>query len=162
MTVKQDNARTEEAVRRQAAEKAAKHKRAEPKPAPAHVSAGKAEASMTCPKCEGKKELRGYEVGVWPHAPNSATVIVCENCDDNGQVPAEPHLELYVIFDGPPGHDAPRFIEVEDAQGQSHGVDVGVAWNSPEVSGHNYWRLGPFCTKSHAAEEFPVKRNATM
>lgn len=40
MTARQDNARTEEAIRQQAAEKAAEHKRAEPKPIPDAVLQG--------------------------------------------------------------------------------------------------------------------------
>lgn len=43
---------------------------------------------------------------------------------------------LYVRFDGPPDHDAPRFIEVED----EHGVGVRIEWRQDG----NDWLLGPF------------------
>lgn len=42
--------------------------------------------------------------------------------------------EIHVVFDGPPGPDAGRFVEVEDANGKS--ISVG-RW---EQRG-NYWRL---------------------
>ena len=60
--------------------------------------------------------------------------------------------KIYVVFDGPPGHEAPHFIEVEDEHGNSiGGVDHPIQWAPPrsgtfitdsERAGH--WRLGPF------------------
>ena len=53
---------------------------------------------------------------------------------------------LYVIFDGPPGPEAPRFIEVEDEIGRSVGPwDSGVDWTKEDwLSQPPTWRLGPF------------------
>jgi hypothetical protein len=42
--------------------------------------------------------------------------------------------EIHIVFDGPPSHDSPRFIEVEDANGKS--IRVGE-W---EHRG-KYWHL---------------------
>lgn len=64
--------------------------------------------------------------------------------------------EIYVIFDGPPGHDAPRFIEVEDERGQGIGESevnwredhdghtVRMSRSRPGETAPMYWRLGPF------------------
>ena len=41
-----------------------------------------------------------------------------------------------IVFDGPPDHDAPRFVEVEDEQGRS--IDVGIWINRP---GTPMWAL---------------------
>ncbi len=46
--------------------------------------------------------------------------------------------EFYIVFDGPPGPEAAKFIEVEDAQRRS--VRVGE-WTA---AGGGYWKLGPF------------------
>lgn len=40
-----------------------------------------------------------------------------------------------IVFDGPPGHEAPRFVEVEDAHGQS--ISIGD-WFQRE---DGYWVL---------------------
>ena len=45
---------------------------------------------------------------------------------------------VYIVFDGLPGPDYGRFVEVETADGRS--VQVGE-WHE-EANG--YWRLGPF------------------
>lgn len=47
---------------------------------------------------------------------------------------AEP---LYIVFDGPSGHESGRFVEVENADGE--GRSVGE-W---EQHGERSWRLGP-------------------
>lgn len=47
---------------------------------------------------------------------------------------------MYVIFDGPPSHEAPHFVEVEDSKGRS--VSGPAKW---EPYG-KYFRLGPFYT----------------
>lgn len=52
--------------------------------------------------------------------------------------------KVYVIFDGPPGHDSGEFIEVEDETGMSiKPGDLGeMAWSKAKTAG--YYRLGPF------------------
>lgn len=50
--------------------------------------------------------------------------------------------EVYVIFDGPPSHEGPRFIEVEDADGKSIG---GIQW---ERMPNGWWRLGPLLKRA--------------
>ena len=51
--------------------------------------------------------------------------------------------ELYVIFDGPPTHEAGRFVEVENTEGKS--VSTNCEWVEQS---NGYWALGPFydCT----------------
>lgn len=44
---------------------------------------------------------------------------------------------LYVVFDGPPAPESGRFVEVEDADGNSVG---GIGWTA---SSDGLWRLGP-------------------
>ena len=51
-------------------------------------------------------------------------------------------MEVYIVFDGPPGPEGPRFIEVENNQGQS----VKVEWKADRFEAKGYWRLGPFYT----------------
>ncbi|CAB4180428.1 hypothetical protein UFOVP1040_52 [uncultured Caudovirales phage] len=46
---------------------------------------------------------------------------------------------VYVVCDRPPGHESPRFVEVEDAKGR--GLTFG--W-TPHERTLGYWRLGPF------------------
>lgn len=48
--------------------------------------------------------------------------------------------DLYVVFDGPPGPEAGRFIEVENAYGESVNAEP-AEWRQRE-DGH--WVLGPF------------------
>ena len=43
--------------------------------------------------------------------------------------------ELHIVFDGPPGPEAGRFVEVEDAQGRS--INAG-AWRQ---RADGYWEL---------------------
>jgi len=48
---------------------------------------------------------------------------------------------LFVVFDGPPGHESGRFVEVETAAGRS--VKAPGSWHEhPTAPG--LWRLGPF------------------
>jgi hypothetical protein len=47
----------------------------------------------------------------------------------------------YVVFDGPPGPESGRFVEVEDVLG--NGLSVGK-WEEME---NGMWRLGPFLGK---------------
>lgn len=44
---------------------------------------------------------------------------------------------VFVVFDGPPSHEAGRFVEVETADGKGRG---GIAWTERD----GYWLLGPF------------------
>lgn len=44
-------------------------------------------------------------------------------------------IEFAIVFDGPPDHDMPRFVEVEDESGAS--INLG-RW---EECDHGYWRL---------------------
>lgn len=46
--------------------------------------------------------------------------------------------KVYVVFDGPPEHNAGRFVEVEDENG--HSLRAG-GW---EKCKDGYWTLGPF------------------
>lgn len=64
---------------------------------------------------------------------------------------------LYVIFDGPPGAESGRFIEVEDERGRSVGMD-GRLWEEDRWIGHpSSWRLGPFgAASARLAEHVPV------
>lgn len=51
--------------------------------------------------------------------------------------------KLYIVFDGPPGPDSPKFVEVETEQGTS--VSVGE-WRK-EMRGSfttGLWTFGPF------------------
>ncbi len=55
---------------------------------------------------------------------------------------------VYVIFDGPPEHRAPGFIEVEDEDGFSVG---GFTWEPHCLA--DCWRLGPFYTTPQPSVE---------
>ncbi len=44
------------------------------------------------------------------------------------------HKPINIIFDGPPGHDAPRFVEVETDDGKSIGIGE---W----IQKGNHWAL---------------------
>ena len=52
-----------------------------------------------------------------------------------------PEGGLFVVFDGPPGHESGRFIEVEDAEGKGLREPSGAEWKQCE---DGYWMLGPF------------------
>ena len=45
------------------------------------------------------------------------------------------YLPINIVFNGPPGHDSPRFVEVEFDDGRS--IRVGKWINGPG----NYWSL---------------------
>jgi hypothetical protein len=51
--------------------------------------------------------------------------------------------QFYIVFDGPPNHEAGRFVEVEDEQGR--GLKAGT-WTERRHGG--YWQLGPFVEAS--------------
>lgn len=63
------------------------------------------------------------------------------------------HNPAYVIFDAPPGIEAPRFVESERESG--HSCSLGK-W---EPSGA-YWRLGPVYTASDIYELESLLRDA--
>ena len=52
---------------------------------------------------------------------------------------------VYIVFDGPPSHEAGRFIEVETEDGRS--VKAGEWVQNTFDRTHGYWRLGPFETE---------------
>lgn len=41
---------------------------------------------------------------------------------------------INIVFDGPPGHDAPKFVEIETDNGKS--INIGK-W----IQDGNYWKL---------------------
>jgi hypothetical protein len=55
--------------------------------------------------------------------------------------------EIWIRFDGPPSHDAGRFIETEDAEGRGVG---GFEWRD---NGDGTWSLGPFARVSGEAND---------
>ena len=65
---------------------------------------------------------------------------------------------LYVVFDGPPSHEAPRFVELEDAGGAGHGSDVGVGWDESE----EFYRLGPFYSEMQLEGAMGLVRRPLM
>lgn len=54
-------------------------------------------------------------------------------------VQKEEEEQLFIVFNGPPSADPPRFVEVENAHGEGVG---GIDW-SP-WGDHGLWALGPF------------------
>ena len=53
--------------------------------------------------------------------------------------------KIYVIFDGPPTDDAPRFIDVHNLLGESVGGSPAFElWTEITGPGGSYWQLGPF------------------
>ena len=60
---------------------------------------------------------------------------------------AEPTPEdLYVVFDGPPGHESGRFVEVHDKDGRGVGCD-SFGWGQED----GYHTLGPFYRRPQSA-----------
>lgn len=53
---------------------------------------------------------------------------------------------IYVVFDGPPGHESGRFVEVETERGKG----LGMSNRKWERVGH-FWRLGPFADTEEIA-----------
>ncbi len=56
---------------------------------------------------------------------------------------------VYVIFDGQPGPESPKFVELEDENGNSVGpMEVESKWERDPASSvaerENLYRLGPF------------------
>jgi hypothetical protein len=49
---------------------------------------------------------------------------------------------LYIVFDGPPGPESGRFVEVEDEEGRS--VQTQASWTKRK---DGFWVLGPFRDK---------------
>lgn len=48
---------------------------------------------------------------------------------------------IHIIFDGPPSHDAPRFIEVENPEGQSIRIGEWEPDPRPEYAGQWWLRI---------------------
>jgi hypothetical protein len=55
--------------------------------------------------------------------------------------------EVYIVFDGPPGPEGGRYVEVEDDAGHSVG---GIAWKKRE---DGCWVLGPLLLPSTEAKD---------
>ena len=55
--------------------------------------------------------------------------------------------KLYVVFDGPPGFESGRFVELETVEGYGRKAGEWVQDVRPITSPHHthdYWKLGPF------------------
>lgn len=63
--------------------------------------------------------------------------------------------DLWVVFDGPPGPKAERFVEVENGSGVSV-RPPGVSWVQSTSDG--YWRLGPFSSDLEFSCSHSMKR----
>lgn len=62
--------------------------------------------------------------------------------------------KIYVIFDGPPGSESGRFIEVEDELSVSLvSSQNGFEWSEDDREGKTYWRLGPFYAEEQDESE---------
>ena len=73
--------------------------------------------STKCPTCHGHGEYDDAELG-----DISCRTFKCGFCKGTGKKPGSKgtgptHVDI--VFDGSPGHDPPRFIEVEDHEGKS-------------------------------------------
>ena len=65
---------------------------------------------------------------------------------------------FWIVFDGPPGPESCRFVEVENDQHESRGLSsTGANW---QQDSETYWRLGPFV--SHAALLYAEQRIAEL
>ncbi len=62
---------------------------------------------------------------------------------------------VFVVFDGAPGHVAPGFIEVENAEGKSVSVDSWHEYPKDIATANGLWRLGPLYT---SAPTIPAER----
>jgi hypothetical protein len=47
--------------------------------------------------------------------------------------------DIYIVFDGPPGPEGPRFVETENARGEGVSIRPGT-WMCRD---DGYWVLGP-------------------
>lgn len=52
---------------------------------------------------------------------------------------------LYIVFDAPPSHDSGRFVEVENADGESRKVGEWEQYGE-------FWRLGPVYAEEAVTE----------
>ncbi len=68
--------------------------------------------------------------------------------------PGQPMQPVYVVFDGQPGPEGPRFVEVERPDGS--GVKVGE-WQ-PYMDG--LWRLGPLYVPQDGEESIDTKEES--
>lgn len=71
------------------------------------------------------------------HNDGTYTSDVCSTCDENciNWKPISNTQKISIVFDGPPGHESGRFVEVENEEGQS--IRVGE-WRQRE---DGYWCL---------------------
>lgn len=46
---------------------------------------------------------------------------------------------IYIIFDGPPDHEAPRFVEIENPEGRS--IRIGEWEPDPRPEYEGQWRI---------------------
>lgn len=51
----------------------------------------------------------------------------------------EPQPAINIIFDGPPDHHGPRFVEIENDKGES--IRIGDWEPDPRPEHEGYWRL---------------------
>lgn len=68
----------------------------------------------------------------------------CPACNQEVSGPAKLAAGLYVRFDGAPGHEGPRFIELENERGESQNPP---GWHRDAAD----WLLGPFALRDGAA-----------
>lgn len=73
--------------------------------------------------------------------------------------PGAPITGLYVVFDGGPGHESGRFVELENERGEGVGPHTVVWTQEPPPS--TYWRLGPFAPATEI-EQVTVERDAAL
>lgn len=67
-------------------------------------------------------------------------------------------MGLWIVFDGPPGPESGRFVEVETDTGKSVGPDTtGAHW---EQRANGLWRLGPFAADIDYTTERDTCREA--
>ena len=99
--------------------------------------------------------ISGLECG--PSCP----YLWCDACKRDlieDLLPGSTSMEkVYVIFDGPPGHNPGRFVEVEDTKGRSVSLS-GVEWKQRG----RYWMLGPFVAAPEESKHVERKERAEV
>lgn len=104
---------------------------------------------------EGNRRTGGFVA--WEAIPHERRMLMLATIADMvagglilvGPQAAQPKgsRELWVVFDGTPGPQGPRFVEVEDPHGRSHGLDRGLRWEAhpdPDAADRGLHCLGPF------------------
>jgi hypothetical protein len=88
-----------------------------------------------CGLCEGPLRYLGDEDGIpaW-----ECTACGWQHTSQDCCVPVGPTEAIDLIFDGPPGPEAGRFVEAEDGDGYSVRVGEWAEANGPDKG---YWRL---------------------